>query len=85
MTNEEFQNLVLEKLNKIDKEVNGIKNHTASLMEFRTEVNAQLETINKRLDTTNEKIDTIIEDNKSIHGLLGEHEVAIRTLRRKPV
>lgn len=27
----------------------------------------------------------IIEDQKSIHELLGEHEVSIRSLRRKPV
>ncbi|HCJ58185.1 hypothetical protein SDC9_176900 [bioreactor metagenome] len=99
MTNEEFQKFVVEKLGKIEsevkdvkaealdlktevagiktevadlkKEVAGIKNHTASLMEFRTEVNA--------------KLDAMIEDNKSIHELLGEHEVSIRTLRRRPV
>jgi len=31
------------------------------------------------------KLNALIEDNKSIYEILGEHEVAIRTLRRKPV
>ncbi|MCX7842021.1 MAG: hypothetical protein N2489_02995 [Clostridia bacterium] len=31
------------------------------------------------------KIDYLIEDNKSIHEILGEHEVSIRSLRRRPV
>lgn len=44
---------------------------TAFLTEFRTEANM--------------KLDSIIEENKSIHEILGEHEVSIRTLRRKPV
>ncbi|MCJ7842996.1 hypothetical protein MUB24_19370 [Lederbergia sp. NSJ-179] len=34
---------------------------------------------------TKHKVEEIQEDQKSIHELLGEHEVAIRTLRRKPV
>lgn len=71
MTNEEFQKFVVEKLGRIETEIAGIKNHTANLMKFRTEVNA--------------KLDSMMEDNKSIHELLGEHEVSIRTLRRRPV
>ncbi|NSW93058.1 MAG: hypothetical protein HPY74_20860, partial [Firmicutes bacterium] len=31
------------------------------------------------------KLNALIEDNKSIHEILGEHEVSIRTLRRRPV
>jgi hypothetical protein len=27
------------------------------------------------------KLENIIEDNKSIHEMLGEHEISIRTLR----
>lgn len=89
MTNEEFQKLVIEKLNSMDTKISSLENsmdekivpvgtkldavyeQTAGLTEFRTEVNA--------------KLDFLIEDNKSIHELLGEHEVSIRTLRRKPV
>lgn len=89
MTNEEFQKLVIEKLNSMDEKISSLENsmdekivlvgkkldavyeQTAGLTEFRTEANA--------------KLDFLIEDNKSIHELLGEHEVSIRTLRRKPV
>ena len=34
---------------------------------------------------TNVKLDRLIESQRSIHEILGEHEVSIRTLRRKPV
>ena len=85
MTNEEFQKLVLEELgrlkegqksleegqNRIEKKLDAVYDQTAFLTEFRTEANA--------------KLDNIIEDNKSIHEMLGEHEVSIRTLRRRPV
>ncbi|PYG87442.1 hypothetical protein LY28_02112 [Ruminiclostridium sufflavum DSM 19573] len=120
MTNEEFQNLVLEELRSIKIDIRGLKegqrkleqgqssleegqrkleqgqssleegqrkleqgqkrlenkldavyNQTADLTEFRTEANM--------------KLDSIIENNKSIHEMLGEHEISIRTLRRKPV
>lgn len=53
------------------KRIDTIYEQTAILLEFRSEVNA--------------KLDKIIEDNKSIYEVLGEHEVAIRTLRRRPV
>jgi len=78
MTNEEFQKLVLEKLttledgqNRIEKKLDAVYNQTADLTEFRTE--------------TNMKLDRLLEDNKSIQEVLGEHEIAIRTLRRRPV
>lgn len=51
--------------------MDAIFDQTTSLTEFRTEVNI--------------KLDNLIEDNKSIHEMLGEHEIAIRTLRRRPV
>ncbi len=78
MSNEDFQKLVLEKLSGIETDVKEIKNQlnavyeqTANLTEFRTE--------------SNSKLDALIENNKSIHEILGEHEISIRTLRRKPV
>ncbi len=80
-----LENSIDTKIAPIVKKLDAVYEQTANLVEFRTEVNAQLEIISKRLDVTTEKIDTIIEDNKSIHELLGEHEVSIRTLRRKPV
>jgi hypothetical protein len=36
-------------------------------------------------EETTLKLDLIIEDQKSIYEIIGEHEVAIRTLRRKAV
>lgn len=99
MTNEEFQKIVLEKLENVEnrlgnleeklekledleekfekfqeeqiefkKTVNGIHEQTVELTEFRHE--------------TNEKLNRIIEDNKSIYEIIGEHEVSIRSLRR---
>ena len=63
--------VVEKKVDTVVKKLDAVCEQTANLMEFRTEVNA--------------KLDIIVEDNKSIHELLGEHEVSIRTLRRKPV
>ncbi len=96
MSNEEFQKLVLEELrdlkagqksleagqksleagqknlevnvSRIEKKLDAVYEQTAVLTEFRTEINA--------------KVDKILEENKSIHEILGEHEVSIRTLRR---
>lgn len=60
-----------ERQGKFERKLNAVYEQTAQLIEFRSEVNS--------------KLDNIIEDNKSIHEILGEHEVSIRTLRRKPV
>lgn len=57
--------------NRIEKKLDAVYDQTANLTEFRTEANM--------------KLNHIIEDNKSIHEILGEHEISIRTLRRKPV
>ncbi|MDD4834062.1 MAG: hypothetical protein PHC44_04940 [Lutispora sp.] len=50
-----------------------IKTHdkTAQLVEFSNE--------------TDNKLERIIEENKSVHGLLGEHEIKIRTMQKRPV
>ena len=58
-------------VDKIDKTLKIVYDHVGTLTEFRTEVNM--------------KLNSILEDNKSIHELLGEHEVSIRTMRRRPV
>ncbi len=54
---------------EIRKDIESIIEQTADLTEFRQE--------------TNEKLDRLMEDNKSIYEILGEHEVSIRTVRRK--
>ena len=58
-------------VNDLKQMTKAIFDQTADLTEFRT-------------DTT-EKLDIILEDNKSIKEIIGEHEVAIRNLRRRPV
>ena len=53
---------------EIRKDISAIVEQTADLTEFREEVKG--------------KLDTLIESNISMHGILGEHEVSIRTIRR---
>ncbi|OPX44907.1 chromosome partition protein Smc [Ruminiclostridium hungatei] len=68
---EERQGVLDEGQNRIENKLAAVYDQTAILTEFRTEANM--------------KLDSLIEDNKSIHEMLGEHEISIRTLRRKPV
>ena len=56
---------------EIRKDIKSIVEQTADLTEFREEVK--------------DKLDTLIQENLSIHGILGEHEVAIRTIRRRVI
>lgn len=60
-----------QRFEKNERKLNAVYEQTANLLEFRTEVIGKLEQISK--------------DQKSIMGLLGEHEIAIRTLKRKSV
>ena len=53
---------------RIESKLDAVYDQTAILTEFRTEVNM--------------KLDYLVEDNKSIHEILGDHEVSIRTLNR---
>ena len=68
---EERMGKLEDRQEKFEKKLDAVYEQTAQLIEFRNEVNL--------------KLDNILEDNKSIHEILGEHEVSIRTLRRKPV
>ena len=56
---------------EIVKDLKAVIEQTANLTEFRTE--------------TNKKLDNLLEEDKSIHEILGDHEVIIRTLRRRIV
>ncbi len=56
---------------RIEKKLDAVYDQVADLTEFKIEIT--------------QKIDSLIEDNRSIHEILGEHEISIRTLRRKPV
>jgi archaellum component FlaC len=61
---------VEQRLDKLDRKMDNVYEQTANLLEFRTEVI--------------EKLDSISSDQRSIMGVLGEHEIAIRTLQRRP-
>lgn len=60
-----------EKMDKMDHTLTIVYDQTAVLTEFKHEMN--------------EKLDKVLEDNQSISQIIGEHEIAIRTLRRKAV
>ncbi|MCM1566485.1 MAG: hypothetical protein NC238_11185 [Dehalobacter sp.] len=60
-----------QRLCKVEHKLDVVVEQTAGLMEFRTE--------------TNHKLDNISDDQKSIIQVLGEHEIAIRSLQRRPV
>lgn len=69
-TNERLTRLE-EGQKEIEKKVGSINDKTADLTEFQTDVTA--------------KLDYLIENSKSTNEILGEHEISIRSLRRKPV
>lgn len=48
-------------------------------------ITAEITQIKQAVMETNQDVKQVLDDQKSIHEILGEHEVAIRTLRRKPV
>ena len=56
---------------KFERKLDAVYEQTAELVEFKTEVT--------------EKLDQIIEDNKSLQEIMGEHEIAIRSMRRKSI
>ncbi|WP_132102177.1 hypothetical protein [Dehalobacter sp. 12DCB1] len=60
-----------QRLCKVEHKLDVVVEQTAGLMEFRTE--------------TNHKLDKISDDQKSIIQVLGEHEISIRSLQRRPV
>jgi predicted nucleic acid-binding Zn-ribbon protein len=60
-----------ERQDRLEKKLDVVYDQTVKLTEFYADINM--------------KLDNVIEDSKSIHEILGEHEVSIRTLRRKPV
>ncbi|MDF2986101.1 MAG: hypothetical protein K0R50_1611, partial [Eubacterium sp.] len=90
MTNEEFQSLVLGELRGIRGDINNLK-------EGQTRLEHRLERVENKLDAVyeqtailtefrteaNMKLDKLVEDNRSIHEIIGRHEVDITTLKRK--
>jgi len=68
---EEGQSHLTDRQSRVEQKLDAVYNQTAILTEFRTE--------------TITKLNNISDQFKSTYEILGEHEVAIRTLKRKPV
>lgn len=80
------------RFDKLETEVDIIKtqqqenNQILRALEHKAEVHkAEMDNFQHRLAKIEGTLNEIKENQKSIHEILGEHEVAIRTLRRKPV
>ena len=63
-----------------------------AVLDRQEETDAKLEALSMdvhklhgKVEENSKKLDALAEDQKSIHEILGDHEVSIRTLRRKPV
>ena len=96
MTNENIQEIVLSELRALkdgmskvaerqtsfEKKLDVVYDQTVRLSKYNTVINSKLNSINTKVDNINAKVDNLAEDFKSIHEILGEHEVSIRTLRR---
>lgn len=73
------------RLDKVDEKFVGIDSRFDKLEADIDEIKEDNQFIKRAVIETNEDVKTILEDQKSIHEMLGEHEISIRTLRRKPV
>lgn len=62
---------VENRLERVETKLDAVHEQTAVLTEFRTD--------------TNMKLDYLLEGNKSIHEIIGRHEVDITSLRRRAV
>ncbi len=58
-------------MSKFERKLDAVFEQTAGLLEFKTDVT--------------EKLNQIIDDNISLQEIVGEHEVAIRSLRRRAI
>lgn len=89
---EDFKHQVNSRFDKLETEVDSIKSQQwensqiLRALEHKADVHkAEMDNLHHQLAKIEGTVNEIREDQKSIHELLGEHEVAIRTLRRKPV
>ena len=67
----EGQARIEERLERVENKLDSVHEQTAVLTEFRTE--------------TNMKLANLLESNESIQEIMGRHEVAISTLKRRAV
>ncbi len=85
MTSEEFQKAVLEEFNALKSDINAIKSTMATKEDVHKIVAEQQKDVIAMLQLLDKKLSDIQEDMKSITEIVGEHEVKIRTLIRRPV
>lgn len=88
----DFKNQVNSRFDKLENVMDALKtqqdenSQILRALEHKAEVSkAELDNIHHQLARIQGSVNEIKEDQKSIHEILGDHEVAIRTLRRKPV
>ncbi|MBA1336033.1 MAG: hypothetical protein HPY66_1854 [Firmicutes bacterium] len=82
MSSENFEKVVLEELKALKTGQLALESKIDAIGNKLDDIEAK--NANRHLPLES-KLNALIEDNKSICEVLGEHEVAIRTLRRRPV
>jgi chromosome segregation ATPase len=96
LENEKFQDLVLNHLVELTQEITEVKSDVKDLKESRQQLNSKIDTIQTQtaqstedLSALSAKMDQgfsdVVEVQKSLLEMYGEHEAKIRTLRRMPV
>lgn len=71
------------RFDKVDEKFVEMNDRFEKLETDIEEIKAENQFIKRAVLETNDGVKTISEDQKSIHEILGEHDVSIRTLRRK--
>ena len=79
---EDGMSRVEERQTKFEKKLDLVYDQTVILTEGYTEINTKLDNIDTKIHKINTRLDILTDDFKSIHEILGEHEVSIRTLRK---
>ncbi|OEH86214.1 hypothetical protein BHU72_11805 [Desulfuribacillus stibiiarsenatis] len=72
--------LILSELQKLNSRVANIE----ITMATKDDV-ADLPYITQAITETGDNVRLILDDQKSINEIIGEHEIAIRSIRRRPV
>lgn len=69
----------------VETKMLGLKTGMTSVEKKTDKITAQVAGNAEQLAATNQSLKQILDDQKSIFEVIGEHEVSIRTLRRRPV
>lgn len=92
MIEEKFQNHIFEELNTIKDEINNLRECIKVFSEKQDSLDKKLDSLSGQIANLSKFkteasaiLDDILRGYGSIHEMLGEHEISIRTLRRKPV